>query len=342
MLAWRLSSSERSWPSASPIRIDSDSECNLLEVLDPELVEQLLIVLVEELALLGRLEERPVLEVVPDVDARAVAEDESVPLGHLLDIVPRVEDVVERVAPELRAHRCINAPWYWSTDQITWTSPLQRSAAVVDERTKVRLWALAAPQDGRVMHLADDSQTTWAALSVRPFAVRRSRGQCPSRRPRGVALTRWSLPRLADHLAAAGVVEISPAHLARVLADAGLSFSPSGPGGQPRPDHEPKAARVLGSGRGAGRRQACDRLRSGGADQPAPDGRRARCRANLSGYSANLKTREAARRIVAIAVSAPAAYASERPIVHVSHNHEWELVTGVDEAIDALGKVVTE
>src|SRR3954454_17448452 len=37
----------------------------------------------------------------------------------------------------------------------------------------------------------------------------------------GVALTRWSLPRLADHLAESGVVEISPAHLSRVLAEAG-------------------------------------------------------------------------------------------------------------------------
>src|SRR5215210_2709658 len=34
----------------------------------------------------------------------------------------------------------------------------------------------------------------------------------------GVALTRWSLPRLADHLAETGVLEISAAHLGRVLA----------------------------------------------------------------------------------------------------------------------------
>ena len=39
-----------------------------------------------------------------------------------------------------------------------------------------------------------------------------------------VALTRWSLPRLADHLAETGELEISPAHLGRVLAEAGLSF----------------------------------------------------------------------------------------------------------------------
>ncbi len=34
----------------------------------------------------------------------------------------------------------------------------------------------------------------------------------------GVALTRWSLARLADHLHDTGVVKISPAHLGRVLA----------------------------------------------------------------------------------------------------------------------------
>src|SRR3954469_13747980 len=39
----------------------------------------------------------------------------------------------------------------------------------------------------------------------------------------GAALTRWSLPRLADHLAEQKI-EISAAHLGRVLADAGLSF----------------------------------------------------------------------------------------------------------------------
>jgi transposase len=39
----------------------------------------------------------------------------------------------------------------------------------------------------------------------------------------GVALTRWSLPRLADHLAENDIA-ISPAHLGRLVAEAGLSF----------------------------------------------------------------------------------------------------------------------
>jgi len=62
----------------------------------------------------------------------------------------------------------------------------------------------------------------------------------------GVALTRWSLPRLADHLTDAGIVEISPAHLGRLLADAGLSFQRTRSWkASPDPDFEAKAARVL-------------------------------------------------------------------------------------------------
>jgi transposase len=62
----------------------------------------------------------------------------------------------------------------------------------------------------------------------------------------GAALTRWSLPRLADHLTAAGVAEISPAHLGRVLAAAGLSFQRTRTWkASPDPDYESRAARVL-------------------------------------------------------------------------------------------------
>jgi|SRR4051794_28285067 hypothetical protein len=61
-----------------------------------------------------------------------------------------------------------------------------------------------------------------------------------------VALTRWSLPRLADHLRASGVLQISPAHLGRLLAHAGLSFQRTRTWkASPDPDYAPKAARVL-------------------------------------------------------------------------------------------------
>jgi transposase len=62
----------------------------------------------------------------------------------------------------------------------------------------------------------------------------------------GVALTRWSLPRLADHLADQGIVMVSPAHLGRVLAEAGLSFQRTRTWkASPDPDYEPKTARIL-------------------------------------------------------------------------------------------------
>ena len=62
----------------------------------------------------------------------------------------------------------------------------------------------------------------------------------------GVALTRWSLPRLANHLAEQGILVVSPAHLGRLLAQAGLSFQRTRTWkASPDPDYEPKAARIL-------------------------------------------------------------------------------------------------
>lgn len=61
-----------------------------------------------------------------------------------------------------------------------------------------------------------------------------------------VPLTRWSLPRLAAHLAEHGPVIVSPAHLGRILATAGLSFQRTRSWkASPDPDYETKAARVL-------------------------------------------------------------------------------------------------
>ena len=62
----------------------------------------------------------------------------------------------------------------------------------------------------------------------------------------GVAATRWSLKRLARYLRAQRIVEVSPAHLGRILAQAGLSFQRTRTWkASPDPDYEPKAARVL-------------------------------------------------------------------------------------------------
>lgn len=61
----------------------------------------------------------------------------------------------------------------------------------------------------------------------------------------GVALTRWSLPRLAAHLTRAGI-RVSTAHLGRLLAAAGLSFQRTRSWcASPDPDYPQKAARVL-------------------------------------------------------------------------------------------------
>ena len=61
----------------------------------------------------------------------------------------------------------------------------------------------------------------------------------------GVPLTRWSLDRLSTYLAEHGVL-ISPIHLWRLLAEAGLSFQRTRSWkASPDPDYETRAARVL-------------------------------------------------------------------------------------------------
>src|SRR3954467_13215777 len=64
----------------------------------------------------------------------------------------------------------------------------------------------------------------------------------------GVPATRWSLVRLARYLRQQRIVEVSPAHLGRILAAAGLSFQRTRTWkASPDPDYEAKAARVLAS-----------------------------------------------------------------------------------------------
>jgi transposase len=61
----------------------------------------------------------------------------------------------------------------------------------------------------------------------------------------GIPLTRWSLPRLARHLAGEGI-EVSPRHLGTLLAEAGLSFQRTRTWkASPDPDYAEKAARLL-------------------------------------------------------------------------------------------------
>jgi transposase len=61
----------------------------------------------------------------------------------------------------------------------------------------------------------------------------------------GVPLSRWSLAKLAEYLRGQGI-EVSPAHLSRILARHGLSFQRTRSWkASPDPEYEQKAARVL-------------------------------------------------------------------------------------------------
>jgi hypothetical protein len=67
----------------------------------------------------------------------------------------------------------------------------------------------------------------------------------PAPTHKGVPLTRWSLDRLSAWLAGQGI-EVSPSHLGRLLAEAGLSFQRTRSWkASPDPDYETRAARVL-------------------------------------------------------------------------------------------------
>ena len=78
----------------------------------------------------------------------------------------------------------------------------------------------------------DDEQRIVAIAGARPDTL-------------GVPLTRWSLVKLAEYLRGQGI-EVSPAHLARILARAGLSFQRTRSWkASPDPEYEARAARVL-------------------------------------------------------------------------------------------------
>jgi transposase len=79
---------------------------------------------------------------------------------------------------------------------------------------------------------ADDEARIVAVAGARPDTL-------------GVALTRWSLAKLAEYLRGQGI-EVSPAHLGRILTRAGLSFQRTKSWkASPDPDYEARAQRVL-------------------------------------------------------------------------------------------------
>lgn len=81
----------------------------------------------------------------------------------------------------------------------------------------------------------DDEQRIVAIAGARPDTL-------------GVPLTRWSLPKLSEYLGGQGI-GVSPAHLARLLARAGLSFQRTRSWkASPDPDYEAReSSRQTGS-----------------------------------------------------------------------------------------------
>src|SRR5712691_4402011 len=78
----------------------------------------------------------------------------------------------------------------------------------------------------------DDEQRIVAVAGARPDSL-------------GVPLTRWSLSKLSGYLRGQGI-EVSPAHLARILARNGISLQRTRSWKQsPDPDYAAKAARIL-------------------------------------------------------------------------------------------------
>jgi len=139
-------------------------------------------------------------------------------------------------------------------------STRQRAAIVLGSNAGLSATAIARSwltDDGHVRKVIHDfNERGFDSLFPRPRAGRPRRITAAQRqrivavagaRPhtQGVPLTRWSLPRLSIYLATHDV-RVSPAHLGRLLAQAGLSFQRTRTWkASPDPDYEAKAARVL-------------------------------------------------------------------------------------------------
>ena len=114
-----------------------------------------------------------------------------------------------------------------------WMTDERHVRRVIDEFNERGMASLDPEYPGRFRRITDDQRKRIVAVAgARPDT-------------QGVALTRWSLPRLADHLTDNGIA-VSFAHLGRLLADAGLSFQRTRTWkASPDPEYEAKAARVL-------------------------------------------------------------------------------------------------
>jgi len=157
-----------------------------------------------------------------------------------LDEGNRLKRLSRKAASEVKRERAL----------ICWASATRMSAqqiaALVDsDQTHVRKVIHAfnergfgsldpEPRGGRPRRITDEQRAQIITVAgARPDTL-------------GVPATRWSLVRLARYLAEQQIVEVSPAHLGRILKAAGLSFQRTRTWkASPDPDYEAKAARVL-------------------------------------------------------------------------------------------------
>ena len=160
------------------------------------------------------------------------------------DLLPeegnRLKRLSRKAASEVKRERALIV---WAS--ATKMSPQQIAALVGTDESHVRKVIHAfnergfssldpEKRGGRPRRITDEQRARIVAVAgARPDTL-------------GVPATRWSLKRLARYLREQQIVEVSPAHLGRILAAAGLSFQRTRTWkASPDPDYEAKAARVL-------------------------------------------------------------------------------------------------
>jgi len=152
----------------------------------------------------------------------------------------RLKRLSRKAASEVKRERALIC---WAS--ATRMSPQQIAALVDTGETHVRKVIHAfnergfgsldpEPRGGRPRRITDEQRARIIAVAgARPDTL-------------GVPATRWSLKRLARYLRERQIVQVSPAHLGRILNAAGLSFQRTRTWkASPDPDYEAKAARVL-------------------------------------------------------------------------------------------------
>ena len=185
-----------------------------------------------KLAVGGEWGRIPILEVVmrpPEVFVRSLTHQEAVKLK-------RMSTRAEHQATRIRAAILLASNVKTPVPQIArmWLTDESHVRKVIHEFNEEGFDSLRPEyRGGRSRRItASERQRAIAVAGARPDT-------------QGVPLTRWSLDRLSAYLAEHGVL-ISPVHLWRLLADAGLSFQRTRSWkASPDPDYQARAARVL-------------------------------------------------------------------------------------------------